>query len=151
MIIIKCNKKKSSECENIPNFFLFTNCSITTYFIIKITDYDEWGDYTKEQPITSQWEEVKTIFIEELFYDNISVQGISLSGNKEYVKQIANLCEIEKYLKECLKGKYLKAFLKFNETWNFINSEMNKMYFIEGFKMGSQCTYESFFSDNKSN
>ncbi len=94
---------------------------------------------------------MKTIFIEELFYDNISVQGISLSGNKEYVKQIANLCEIEKYLKECLKGKYLKAFLKFNETWNFINSETNKMYFIEGFKMGSQCTYESFFNDNKSN
>ena len=89
------------------------------------------------------------ICIEELFYDNISVQGISLSGNKEYKKQIANLCEIEEYLGENLKGKYLKAFSKFGETWNFINDETNKKFFIEGFRLGAQCMHEIFCEENK--
>lgn len=62
----------------------------------------------------------ENIFIEDLFYDNVSVQGLNMNGNKEYKKRFTAMCELEKYLSENLKGKYLKAFLKFGETWNFI-------------------------------
>ena len=86
-----------------------------------------------------------TIFIEELYYDNISVQGLSLKGDKAYHKQIANLCEIEAYL----KGKYLKAFQKFGDAWNAVNDETNKNYFIEGFRLGASFTHEVFCHDNK--
>lgn len=85
-----------------------------------------------------------TIFIEELYYDNISVQGISLKGNQEYKKQLANLCEIEKYLEENLKGKYLRAFQKFGETWNGVNDETNKKFFEEGFVLGARCILDLF-------
>ncbi len=42
-----------------------------------------------------------------------------MNGNKEYKKQIANMCEIEEYLNERLKDKYLQVFKKYCEVWNY--------------------------------
>ncbi len=93
--------------------------------------------------------EVRTIFIEELYYDNISVQELSLKGDKEYRKQLATLCELEAYLNERLKGKYLTAFQRFGEAWNGVNNETNKNYFIEGFRLGALFAYEVFCHESK--
>ncbi len=92
---------------------------------------------------------MKTIFIEELYYDNISVQELSLKGNNEYKKQLAMLCEAEAYLNERLTGKYLKAFKQFSELWNAVNNETNKAYFEEAFRLGASFAYEVFCQESK--
>ena len=90
-----------------------------------------------------------TIFIDELFYDNISIQGISLKGNAEYRKQLKVLTECESYLNENLKGKHLKAFKQFGEAWNEVNDETNKKFFEEGFINGARCILDLFVDINK--
>ena len=67
------------------------------------------------------------------------------------MRQISAMCELEKYLNESLKGKYLKAFKKYSECWNFINAETNKNFFINGFRLGAECMHEIFCKDNKTN
>ena len=92
---------------------------------------------------------MKTIFIDALYYDNISVQDLSLKGNKEYCKQLAMLCEAEAYLNERLTGKFLKAFKQFSELWHAVNNETNKVYFEEAFRLGAAFAYEVFCQESK--
>ena len=83
-----------------------------------------------------------TIFIEDLYYDNVMVQELNFSGDKEYKKNAAIMCEAEKYLTEHLKGKFRSSFSQFSDVWSCINNETNKKFFIEGFKLGARCIIE---------
>lgn len=75
--------------------------------------------------------------VEEMYYDNISVQNMNFKKNTKYKKHMVALSETEKYLSEHLKGKFADAFLTFGETWNFINNETNKESFYYGFRLGA--------------
>ena len=88
---------------------------------------------------------MKTISIlDDLYYDNISVQNLRMPKNTEYKKRMVTMCETEKYLSEHLKGRFKSEFERFGEAWNFINDETNKAYFIAGFRMGAKIAYEVF-------
>lgn len=67
--------------------------------------------------------------IEELYYDNLSVQNYFMAKNKSYKKQMQILCDAEKHLEESLSDENLLNFRKFSESWNFVNNETNKEYF----------------------
>ncbi len=82
-------------------------------------------------------EVIKTI-IDELFYDNISVQNLTMSNNKEFKKQMQVLCDCEKNLVKNLTGKNAENFRKFSESWNYVNAETNREYFSFGFKIGAK-------------
>lgn len=82
--------------------------------------------------------EVMTIsIIEEMYYDNLSVQNYFMAKNKSYKKQMQVLTDSEKYLEENLSDKELMNFRKFSESWNFVNNETNREYFTYGFRVGA--------------
>ncbi len=81
--------------------------------------------------------EVITTIIDELFYDNISVQNISMSNNKEFKKQMQILSDCEKNLIKNLSGKNSDNFRKFSESWSYVNAESNREYFSFGFRIGA--------------
>ena len=96
--------------------------------------------------------EVKTISIlDELYYDNISIQNLNFQKSTEYKKQMITLSETEKYLSQHLKGRFKSEFKDFDSAWNYINNETNRMYFVEGFKLGAQIICETFYESNKHN
>lgn len=64
---------------------------------------------------------------------------------------MVTLCETEKYLSEHLKGRFKSEFKDFDAAWNYINNETNRMYFVEGFKLGAQIIYETFYESSKHN
>lgn len=82
--------------------------------------------------------EVITTIIDELFYDNISVQNLCMSNNKEFKKQMQILSDCEKNLIKNLSGKNSDNFRKFSESWSYINAETNREYFSFGFKIGAK-------------
>lgn len=82
--------------------------------------------------------EVMTIsIIEEMYYDNISVQNAFIVKNRGLKKQMQILSDSEKYLEENLSDEELMNFRKFSESWNFVNNETNREYFTYGFRIGA--------------
>ena len=75
--------------------------------------------------------------IEEMYYDNLSVQNYFMAKNKSYKKQMQVLTDSEKYLEENLTDEELLNFRKFSESWNFVNNETNREYFTYGFRVGA--------------
>ncbi len=75
--------------------------------------------------------------IEEMYYDNISVQNAFVAKNRGLKKQMQVLSDTEKFLFENLTDENLLNFRKFSEAWSFVDNETNREYFCYGFRLGA--------------
>lgn len=82
-------------------------------------------------------EVIKISIIEELYYDNVSVQNAFLVKNRDLKKRMQVLTESENYLFDNLRDENLVNFKRFSEAWNFVDSETNKEHFCYGFRLGA--------------
>ena len=51
-------------------------------------------------------------------------------------------CKLETYLNVRLKGKYLQTFKEFEESWNTVNDETNKIFFEEEIRFGASLAHD---------
>lgn len=82
-------------------------------------------------------EVIKISIIEELYYDNVSVQNAFLVKNRDLKKRMQILSDSEKYLLENLRDENLVNFKRFSEAWSFVDAETNREYFAYGFRLGA--------------
>lgn len=82
--------------------------------------------------------EVMTIsIIEELYYDNVSVQNAFLVKNKDLKKRMQVLTESKNYLFDNFRDENLVNFKRFSAAWSFVDAETNREYFAYGFRLGA--------------
>ena len=85
-------------------------------------------------------------FIEEFYYGNIDPQARSTEQNKTVQTQMEVLMLNEEFLTEALTGENKKKFLDFVNAWSIVNGESNLDSCIMGFRLGANCTYDTFVS-----